>query len=82
MKSSIVMVCLCVGTIGAMDRSLTHAEAIEVIKRKVFERKISCVLGISCECPVYLGKCRYFSEHINFELEKDRQCFDDAVKIR
>lgn len=52
-----------------------------MIARRAFEKRMSCILGVSCECPAYLGKCRYFHEHINLLLELDRRELQMQVRL-
>ena len=70
MRKALLLTCLVIGSINAMDRQLTLEERV---LNKIVKNKISCILGLSCECPTYLGRCRYFHVHINMLIEMDKR---------
>lgn len=69
-KFIFLLLVITVGSIAAMNCPPTLQERMLA---KAISRRISCILGVSCECPAYLGKCRYFHQHINLLLELDRR---------
>jgi len=76
-KFIFLLLFIIIGSVAAMDGPLTWQERMLA---QVAARRMSCILGVSCECPTYLGKCRYFHEHIKLLLELDRQ--ELAMQVR